>query len=252
MNAIKEAIPVPSLAYAVPILAGKTEDVRILAAEIMGPRLEEHTRTMVEKGLERETLWVQPTNRGDLLILYLEGANPWEAITRLAESQGAYDRWYKEQLGAGGVTGIDLSRPIPPDSVEPVYASHLPSEEAHQESLAFVVPLLAGKRNEWRQLVEEIKGPRAKEMEDYHRRMGITTENWYLEHTTQGDMIVVYLRTPNLPETLTKISEAREPFDRWLKERLGETQGLDYDRPFEIIPELVFDWQSQRRERAVA
>ncbi len=242
----------PSLAYAVPILPGKTEDLRIMAAEVMGPRLDEHSRSMIAKGLQRETVWIQPADRGEMIVIYLEGANPWESIKQLANARDEYDLWYKDQLGPEGITATDFSKPIPPDSVEGIYESHVATDEAHQETVAFAVRVLPGRAADWRRLADELKLDRRQEMEDFHRKVGLTTENWYVEHTTGGDLGVIYFRTPDLPETLTRLTQAREPFDRWLKEQLRSAVSMDYEIPTDMIPELVLDWQSQQREQAVA
>lgn len=59
-------------------------------------------------------------------------------------------------------------------------------------SLAFVFPLRAGKTEEWRAWIRELLGPRRSEYEAFNRKLGLSTQRAYLQHTPQGDQAIIY------------------------------------------------------------
>ena len=104
-------------AVAFPILPGKVDDVRRFAAEIMGPRREELSKSFRGFGITREAWYLQPMPQGALLVAYIEAEDPLRMFHQWAASQDPFDVWYKQQAGA--CAGIDFSRPVPglPDQV---------------------------------------------------------------------------------------------------------------------------------------
>jgi hypothetical protein len=110
-------------------------------------------------------------------------------------------------------------------------------------SLAFALPLTPGKTDEWRRWSAEIEGPRHAEYEASRRRLGVTVERAYLQHTPQGDFNVVYLEADDLARAFAGVATSQDPFDVWFRQRAKELfSGLDLAQP---LPgphaELVFD-----------
>src|SRR5438132_7354747 len=97
-------------------------------------------------------------------------------------------------------------------------------------TIAIALPLVPGKTEEWKRFTEEIKGPRRRDYADFHNRVGLTRENWYLQHTPQGDMVVVYLEG-DLPGAFQALAQSDHPFDHWLIERWLDTEGVDFSKP---------------------
>ena len=58
-------------------------------------------------------------------------------------------------------------------------------------SVAFVAPILPGKLEAWQEFNKEINGASRKEFELQQRRIGITRQRVWLQHTSEGDMAIV-------------------------------------------------------------
>ncbi len=99
-----------SVAFAAPILQGKTEDARLFAKEVT-TRMDELDAARRPLGITRETVWIQPTPMGDFLVVLLEGSNVASANASFAASSSPFDTWFKERVL--GFTGIDFGQPIP-------------------------------------------------------------------------------------------------------------------------------------------
>jgi hypothetical protein len=99
------------------------------------------------------------------------------------------------------------------------------------QSLAFALPILPGKTDESRRLAETLNGPRRGEKEDFLRRGGVATESWYLQSTTQGDMLILYLEGEDIGRAFQVLIASGGPFERWYKEQLLSIHGIDFNQP---------------------
>ena len=112
-------------------------------------------------------------------------------------------------------------------------------------SLAFVAPTLPGGTENLKRLAKEIQGDKKAEVEDFHRRMKITTEEWFIQPTPKGDMVIVYLEGEDLAQTFQILAASQEPSDIWLKEQAKSVHGIDFNQPPSApLPELVYDSRS--------
>ena len=100
-----------SLAFAAPIVAGKSEESRRWSKEAYVIRGKELEQSRLAKKLTRESGWLNPTPAGDLLVVLLEGDDPVKGNREFAASKTPYDVWFKEK--AQGITGIDFNQPLP-------------------------------------------------------------------------------------------------------------------------------------------
>jgi hypothetical protein len=100
-----------SIAVAVPLLPGKTEAQRALAAAIRGERREAFDEFHRRAGVT-EDWWIEETPMGDFLLLYLESDDLGAAIGHLARSQDETEVWFKRSLLE--TQGIDWGGPPPP------------------------------------------------------------------------------------------------------------------------------------------
>jgi len=107
-------------------------------------------------------------------------------------------------------------------------------------SLALALPCLPGGADKLRSLADECRGPRRQEFEDFHRRVGLTDESWYLQATPQGELFVLTLNGDPLG-AVARLGASTHPFDRWFKERAKEIHGVDFNEPLPgPPPEQVF------------
>ena len=99
-----------SVAFAAPILAGKVDECRTWANQVMGARRDEQTRSRKRMGVTRETCWVQSTPGGRMMMVVLfEADDVVQANADIARSQEPYDVWFKQAVES--FTGLDFSKP---------------------------------------------------------------------------------------------------------------------------------------------
>ncbi len=58
-------------------------------------------------------------------------------------------------------------------------------------SLAFVAPALPGGTQNLKRLAHDLQAASKSDVEDFYRRMKITREQWFVQSTPQGEMIIV-------------------------------------------------------------
>jgi hypothetical protein len=102
-----------SVAFAAPILPGKTEEDRsAMQSCSQGERREAHEASRKRHGINRETVWIQQTPGGDVAVVYLEADDLQAAFAGLGSSQEPFDRWFRESIR--DIHGIDLEQGFPP------------------------------------------------------------------------------------------------------------------------------------------
>ena len=107
--------------------------------------------------------------------------------------------------------------------------------------LALALPCLPGGDQKLRDLAEECRGPRRSEFEDFHRRVGLEREAWFLQQTPLGALFVLTLEG-DPAGAIAKLSTSEHPFDQWFKERAREVHGVDFNEPLPAPPpEMVFE-----------
>ncbi len=100
------------LAFAIPLLPGRTDTQRAaLTACWLGPRREAHRDARRRAGITREAVWLQPTESGDLAVVYLEADDLEQAAAVLGTSPDPFDRWFRDHVRL--VHGIALEDGLP-------------------------------------------------------------------------------------------------------------------------------------------
>lgn len=107
-----------SLAFAMPITPGKTEEWQACSRELEGARREEYLASRKRLGVEVERAFLQHTPQGDFNIIYLEGEDLVQSFQQLAISQESFDVWFR-QRAKELFSGLDLSQPAaePPSTL---------------------------------------------------------------------------------------------------------------------------------------
>jgi hypothetical protein len=104
----------PSVAFAVPLLPGKTEQDRtdIGSCAPSGQRHAAYEASRARHGITREAVWIQTTPAGDLAIVYIEANDLQAAFAGIGSSQDPFDVWFREQVrDVHGVNLEDATRP---------------------------------------------------------------------------------------------------------------------------------------------
>ena len=100
------------------------------------------------------------------------------------------------------------------------------------EETLIVIPIVPGKSEGWRRVMQEIAGARRKDFELAQERWGISSVSVYTASTRLGQVAVIRLVTNNsLIDLQIQIAASEEPFDRWLKEQFRIFHGVDLDGP---------------------
>jgi hypothetical protein len=101
-----------TVAFAAPLLPGKTDAWRAWIAEMNGPRAAELADFNTRHGLTRHAAWLQQTPQGDLVVVIHEGPGGEGLMPSLVTSDNEFDVWFRDN--AQELHGIDFSNPPPP------------------------------------------------------------------------------------------------------------------------------------------
>jgi hypothetical protein len=104
-------------------------------------------------------------------------------------------------------------------------------------------PVLAGKEEEPRKFAEETLA-RRDELDTSQKRLGITTEQWVLQQSPEGSMVIVHFEADDVERAFAEFSQSQDSFDVWFKGRVKEITGVDLNEPPPGLPEVIFDWSS--------
>jgi hypothetical protein len=101
------------LAFAAPLQPGKADAARQFAREAYTARKSEMAESRSAKGLTRESVFLNQTPAGDVVVVYLEGADPVDANRQFAGSNSSFDRWFKDQCKQLFPPAISFDQPVP-------------------------------------------------------------------------------------------------------------------------------------------
>jgi hypothetical protein len=108
-------------------------------------------------------------------------------------------------------------------------------------TLAMALPLLPGGAERLRALAAECSGPRRAEFSDFHQRVGLDTERWYLQPSPAGELFVLYLEGDPLG-AIGKLAASDHSFDVWFRDQARHIHGVDFSQPLPgPPPEAVFE-----------
>jgi len=103
-----------TLLIALPLPAGGAEKFEGFVKQV-NAKLDEHAKSRAALGVTQEVCAFQDMpDGGKLFILCLGGDDPVKANRLFAESQQAYDRWFKDN--AGPILSANFDQALPPIS----------------------------------------------------------------------------------------------------------------------------------------
>jgi hypothetical protein len=108
-------------AFAAPLQPGKTDAARQFSREAYTTRQAEMNQSRSAWGLTCERVFLNQTPMGDVVVVYLEGADPVEANRQFAASNAPFDRWFKDQCKQIFPPFINFDQPVPAN--EEVFSS---------------------------------------------------------------------------------------------------------------------------------
>ena len=105
--------PVQEIAFTVPLLPGKEDtDRQAMLSCWRGERREAHRAARERAGITRESVWIQPTPGGHVVVVHLEARDVGAALQHMATSPDPFDAWFRAHVA--DVHGVDLTEPLPP------------------------------------------------------------------------------------------------------------------------------------------
>ncbi len=105
-----------TIAFAVPILPGKTDAWKQFAQEMGGPRVKEFAQSRARIGVVVERSYLELNPKGDMAVVFIEGNNLKNFFHILGASQDPFDVWFRAQVL--NIHGVDLSKELPPTPEE--------------------------------------------------------------------------------------------------------------------------------------
>ncbi len=107
---------------------------------------------------------------------------------------------------------------------------------------AFSNPVVAGKLEAGKGFFHEMKGPRNKEFKESRKKVGLTVERVWLQHTPMGDFAVVYWEAKDIGRVFDRLIKSEEAFDKWVRDNiLIGVHGMDFSKPLPPMNELILD-----------
>lgn len=104
---------------------------------------------------------------------------------------------------------------------------------------AIAVPILPGKIDAWREWIDDLKGSRKAEFEEFNARYGLTQHRAWLQPNPDGSHLVIAVHDgPGGDGFMPKLAASDEPFDAWFRGKIEEFHGIDVSQPPGPPPEL--------------
>jgi hypothetical protein len=105
-------------------------------------------------------------------------------------------------------------------------------------------PVLPGKSDDARKFAQETLS-RGDAWADSQKKSGVTKEEWSLQETPMGALVVVRFESPDIEMGFARLAESTDDFDVWFKDRVKELTGVDLGAPSEDpLPEVILDWSA--------
>jgi hypothetical protein len=92
--------PMETSLVALPILPGKTEELKQFVKEVWGARKKEYEASRQRQGITREYVHIQSTPRGDILVIFREANDLGQMHQAAITSKDPFDLWFQQQLFA--------------------------------------------------------------------------------------------------------------------------------------------------------
>jgi len=116
-------------------------------------------------------------------------------------------------------------------------------------------PVLQDRLNELRAFVKEMGDDRRTQAGAFYASYGVQQESWHLQETHSGPLVVCVteLDETRMIDSVARYASSQSDFDVWFKSQVKLVTGIDPAiQPLGPPTELIYDWISDRPERAQA
>jgi hypothetical protein len=94
-------------------------------------------------------------------------------------------------------------------------------------NVIWAAPILAGRAEAWRRLMQELLGDRRSEYEAACRRLGVHTMVAWVVETAGGDYGIVAVTARQPQQVMAGLAGSDLPFSRWFRSQLAALYGPD-------------------------
>ena len=98
-----------TIGLSIPVLPGKADQLRRLGRTMLGERRAEFAAAQRSGSISREHWYLEETEQGQRMVIYIEAPDIEFVFRNFAESQTDWDLWEKGQLRE--ITGMDFGQP---------------------------------------------------------------------------------------------------------------------------------------------
>ena len=105
---------------------------------------------------------------------------------------------------------------------------------------AIAVPVLANKASHLQALIGQLSGAKKADFAASRKKLGLR-ERAFLQHTPQGDLIIVTLEGNDPAGAFVKFGQGTDPFTQSFKAQVKDIHGIDLDAPPGQLPTPLAD-----------
>jgi hypothetical protein len=110
--------------------------------------------------------------------------------------------------------------------------------------LMIAFPVLPGKEDDLRKLAQETRDRADADLAS-QRKSKIISQEWALQESPQGSLLIVRFECDDIEYAFRRFSESTDEFDVWQKGRTKEITGVDWSAPPEgPPPEIIHSWHA--------
>lgn len=106
--------------------------------------------------------------------------------------------------------------------------------------IAIAMPILPGKTEQWKKFTNELKERRMNDYVESRKKIGVR-ERAFLQHTPQGDLVIVTLEGNDPESAFKKFLQQQDEFAKWFREQVKNIHGIDLSGELPPVPELLID-----------
>lgn len=108
-------------AFSMPILPGKTEDLKRYLNEMTGPRMRDYDRSCQKQGLRSEHMFIQHIPQGnspDMLLIVWDVDDPMRMFQQGLDPNDSFENWFMDKVMVGCL-GVKADQ-MKPDQMPPL------------------------------------------------------------------------------------------------------------------------------------
>ncbi len=95
---------------------------------------------------------------------------------------------------------------------------------------AIAIPVVPGKANEFKRFIDDLNGSKRSEFAANRKALKVR-ERTFLQHSPQGDMVVVTLEGDDPAGAFAKFGQGTDAFTQWFKAQVKSVHGVDLAAP---------------------